>query len=234
MSVHAFANLRDVAHGLPPATLREGVLLRSDAPLDGYPVPDGVAWPPRTVVDLRHPVEWSPPHPFAESATVHAISLVDPRAPGPTGPDTGDGLATFYSNLLAVNAVAGLVRIVGIVAESNGPVLIHCLAGKDRTGVAVAFLLRLVGVDREEVIQEYLRTNLIAPALVERLAMHYAAMGRQRGEPITLASVEAPRALIADMIDRWDEHPGGTRGWFLERGGEPHTVDQVRARFLPF
>jgi protein-tyrosine phosphatase len=48
-------------------------------------------------------------------------------------------------------------RFFSILAEAeNGPILFHCSAGKDRTGVASALLLHALGVDRETVIDDYL------------------------------------------------------------------------------
>ena len=48
-----------------------------------------------------------------------------------------------------------------VLDESNWPILIHCSAGKDRTGIATALILEALGVDRETIMQEYLLTNEI-------------------------------------------------------------------------
>lgn len=52
-----------------------------------------------------------------------------------------------------------------LLAPAAAPSLIHCSAGKDRTGVAVALLLRAAGVAREVVIADYLLTNVATPKL---------------------------------------------------------------------
>jgi protein-tyrosine phosphatase len=231
--MNQFANLRDVSRGLPAGTISEGVLLRSDAPLPGDAVPRTVAWPPATVIDLRHPIEsGGDEHPLADAGVVvHRVSLVDPSAPGPQGPSSDDGLRDFYTSLLDPPATSGLVRVVEIAAASQGPVLIHCLAGKDRTGVAVALLLRLAGVDRDAVVEEYLMTNRIADELLPRLRLHYSTMDHRvaSSDLLTIASIEAPRALIVSMLDRWDAHPGGTLGWYLENGGAENEVQRLIA-----
>ena len=46
-----------------------------------------------------------------------------------------------------------------VLDESNWPVLIHCTAGKDRSGVGIALILEALGVDRETIMEEYLLTN---------------------------------------------------------------------------
>ena len=49
-----------------------------------------------------------------------------------------------------------------VLDESNWPVLIHCNAGKDRSGVGIALILEAMGVDRETIMDEYLLTNEIS------------------------------------------------------------------------
>ncbi len=50
-------------------------------------------------------------------------------------------------------------RYFRALAEHDGPVLIHCAAGKDRTGVLVALTHHLAGVGRDEIVDDYLLTN---------------------------------------------------------------------------
>lgn len=60
----------------------------------------------------------------------------------------------------AEEEIASYQKVMDVVLdESNWPVLIHCNAGKDRSGVAVALILEAMGVDREAIMEEYLLTN---------------------------------------------------------------------------
>ena len=84
-----------------------------------------------------------------------------------------------------------------LIAPGGTPLLLHCSGGKDRTGVAVAILLRFAGVAREIVIADYLLTNVapaplavIGPTVTEDLA---AAVG--------LAHVEFIESAM-DAIER--------------------------------
>jgi protein-tyrosine phosphatase len=232
--VNSLANLRDVSHGLEPGTIGEGILLRSEAPLSGDTEPRSVAWPPTTVVDLRHPTEIAESHPFAPFAVVHNVSLIDPSKPGPRGPSSDDGLRAFYGTLLAPPSAPALVTIVTIVAESEGPTLIHCLAGKDRTGVTVALILTLAGVDRDAIIHEYLLTNRVSETLLPRLRLHYAKTQRQPSpKRLTLAAIEAPLPLIVSVLDHWESHPDGARGWYLDNGGDDETIERLIRRLRP-
>ncbi|WP_421992137.1 tyrosine-protein phosphatase [Qipengyuania sp.] len=55
--------------------------------------------------------------------------------------------------------IAMFGRYLGILAEREGASLVHCYAGKDRTGVAATMLLHILGVSEEDQRREFLRTN---------------------------------------------------------------------------
>ena len=62
-----------------------------------------------------------------------------------------------------------LVAVVAAVADAPRlPVLLHCTSGKDRTGVAVAVLLRALGVAREVVVEEFLLSDEVRRADIDR------------------------------------------------------------------
>jgi len=58
-----------------------------------------------------------------------------------------------------------LADLIGAVIDGEAPVLIHCTAGKDRTGVLIALLLALLGVGRDEIDADYLRSDVFATNL---------------------------------------------------------------------
>ena len=53
-------------------------------------------------------------------------------------------------------------RYFQALAEAEGPVLIHCAAGKDRTGLLAALTHHLMGVERDDIFADYLLTNALA------------------------------------------------------------------------
>lgn len=63
-------------------------------------------------------------------------------------------------------------RYFQVLAEADGPVLVHCAAGKDRTGLVCAFTHHLAGVDFEHTLADYMATNH-----AERVAERAAALG---------------------------------------------------------
>jgi protein-tyrosine phosphatase len=81
--------------------------------------------------------------------------------------DQESGERWLLEDYCAMLAVAGPVfgRLFALLAEADaGPSLLHCAAGKDRTGMAAALLLTCLGVDRELVLDDYELTTAYCPA----------------------------------------------------------------------
>lgn len=80
---------------------------------------------------------------------------------------------------LATKFTPGYHRFYQEILASDGePILFHCAAGKDRTGFAAATLLRILGVPREVVMQDYLLTNTY---LLDRYKWNLVVAGLLRG-----------------------------------------------------
>ena len=68
----------------------------------------------------------------------------------------------YRSMVVDDGALKSLSQIFRLIAtESELPVLIHCSGGKDRTGVSCALVLSLLGVDRKNVIEDYMRSQAL-------------------------------------------------------------------------
>jgi protein-tyrosine phosphatase len=225
MSVHV-PNLRDVggATAADGRRVRAGLLLRSALPAADDLVPEDFAWPPTVVIDLRSPLELLEGHPLdALGAKVVNLPLLDTLQPGQHHEHDGT-LASLYRQVHN-HAAHLLVDLVTEISDADGPVLVHCAAGKDRTGIAIALVLRLLGVGHEEVVVDYLLTEKASDAIDRRLNRTYDG-----GIPDAFYLV-VPEALT-EVMDMWDRHPGGVEGWFLASGGDAGVVERLRERFL--
>jgi len=105
------------------------------------------------VIDLREPGERGTPR---HGRTVAAVPLY--RLPdGP--PQTGD-LESVYDFLLRERGAA-LTEAVAAIADAPGPALVHCTAGKDRTGLVVALALAAAGHSDAEIVADYARSGAV-------------------------------------------------------------------------
>lgn len=232
---NGLANFRDLG-GLPtgnPRATRSGVLYRSDAPLPGDTPPEGVGWPPAVVIDLRSGDEPIEPHPLRTAGTlVHHIPLM-----GEARPRTlrelreGGGLSFDRMYRAMVERVGDVIAsVLEIVTGADGPVLVHCAAGKDRTGVLVATLLRAVGVTREAVIADYVRTAAAMHDVRRRMVASDAEVTALLAEfPDVVGTPADAIALVLAIIDGED---GGVRGWLARNGVDPALLERWSTRML--
>jgi hypothetical protein len=226
MTPSRLANLRDLG-GLPlfsGGRTVPGVLYRSDAPYAGDHPPVGFDWPPAVVIDLRARDERGmSPYPWPASVRVVGHDLYD--AARLERPADGS-IHALYTAILAHAAP----RIAAIPAyfPADGPTLIHCAAGKDRTGVSVAVLLLAAGVDESAVVADYLRTAAGMPGVVERLA---ASAGRDVSR-IPPERLETPEPAIRTILAGIGSDADGAVGWLLARGADEarlsHFVRRLR------
>lgn len=222
------ANARDVGTAVPG--IRRGTLWRADAPYSPHDGPgEAVNWPPAIVIDLRDSRERGATHPYADSATVVQLPLMADASADHLShvPTLGD----LYLGMIAPGPAQLLVRIMEIVAEADGAVLVHCAAGKDRTGVSVALALSLVGTRREDIVTDYMMTTVNMPAVLQRMTnpggVHHGAVF----DPSTFAPemLTTHAGAIGAVLDAWETN-GGAEKWFLAAGGSQQTLEALRNR----
>lgn len=136
----------------------------------------------------------------------------------------------FYLDHLA-SPTSPLATVVRVVAALAGrPVLMHCAAGKDRTGLVTALLLRLLGVDDEEIVADYLRTA----ANMERIIERFRGWPRYR-DHMASAPADVYRAeehTITGFLAALDERHGGAAAWARSRGIDDSALRHLREGLL--
>src|SRR3954453_2169987 len=121
-----------------------------------------------------------------------------------------------YLGYLSDRADAVVAALRALAEPVDGASVVHCAAGKDRTGVVVALALAVAGVPHEEIVADYALTAEIIEALVAKLAASptYAEDMARRD----IAS-HAPRAeTMRRVLELVDERFGGATGWLREHG----------------
>ncbi len=125
-------------------------------------------------------------------------------------------------------------RMLELMAEHESvPTLLHCAAGKDRAGTAMAVILLALGVDREAIEADYLISNDIH--------RRYRIRRGADAEPLDLPEVmellsplfEARSEYLAAAFDTIDEHWGGTERYLTEGlGCTPQRRERLRELLL--
>lgn len=198
-------NARDLG-GMPlggGALVRERALVRSESL--SWLEPDGVraarAFGAVRIIDLRLPAETRKyPHPFCDPADDGEVREPgDPEYLNLPVQEFGDPVegpwAHLYAGMLERRPEL-FARAVGAIAEApEGPVLVHCAAGKDRTGLVVAFALSLAGADDGAIAADYELTNV---RLAPRLAVHVAAVERARAVHEERVAARSASGEVAD------------------------------------
>ncbi|MBB4860104.1 protein tyrosine/serine phosphatase [Novosphingobium chloroacetimidivorans] len=101
------------------------------------------------------------PDPSPDAARVSAPHIAAAQTARQRTPEgTREGLRRNYERIAFRPELQDMTaRLIDAAASGQGPTLVNCMAGKDRTGVAVAMLQLAAGVHRDDVVEDYLMTN---------------------------------------------------------------------------
>jgi hypothetical protein len=223
-------NLRDVG-GLPligGGTTHAGILYRGDAPYPDDIDPGHLdRWPPAVVIDLRsHDESTRVGYDWPAGAVIHNHPLYDAAAPTREIPDT---LTEVYVQMVET-ASRRIAESVAFTATSDGPVLVHCELGKDRTGVVIAVLLLAAGVEPRAVVDDYLATEENLLSLRRRLRSKtepksISGEARSSGRPFNKDFLHVSPEAIHRVVSILSEWPGGPTAWLIAHGAESSDVE---------
>jgi len=121
--------------------------------------------------------------------------------------------------------VVGALRAL---TAATGAAIVHCAAGKDRTGVVVALSLSVAGVPHEEIVADYAMSGDVIDAVVARLAASPTYAGDMERRDV---ASHTPRAETMDrVLTLLDERFGGATGWLDAHGFGAAERTALRAR----
>jgi protein tyrosine/serine phosphatase len=237
-------NARDTG-GLPTADgrrIRPGALARSDVLTRLTPsgrralVDHGV----RTIIDVRtrQEIERDVDYPFRDSPTeadpayINVSFVVDLDEE-----QTARLHATLRSawHLGELNKLdidlhqSGVGAIAAAVADAApGGVLIHCHAGKDRTGMSVGILLSLAGVADDDIADDYALTMRAYDKLIEEWIAEVDESDRDRMRQLARPTRES----MLDMLAHLNERHGGAEQYLLGAGVTLDQLERIRRRLV--
>ena len=128
------------------------------------------------------------------------------------------------------DSIVAALRDIAEAADEGGATIVHCAAGKDRTGTVVALALDLVGVDRAAIEQDYLATVPNAAAILDRLVnttTYHDDVADTRAED------HAPRAgTMPAVLASVDRYFGGTAAFLAGHGWTDEDTARLRRALI--
>lgn len=143
-------------------------------------------------------------------------------------------LGDMYIDMLQGGATA-FAEVARLIAASTDDaptaVLVHCTAGKDRTGTSVALMLEAVGAERSAVVADYAASqhNLQGP-WAEGMIHSVASLGIPVTPALRTLLTETPPEAIEKALTWVDAGYGGAAGYLLSGGLTDTELAQLRTR----
>lgn len=228
-------NLRDTGgevtrHG---ERLRTGVLFRGDATihLDAEGRARLAELGLNTIIDLRRRVEREqrPSELDWFGGRLVEISLIG-EEPRPVGPRNG-GLAGFNLWLYETRGKAIAQVVAALAAPGALPALVHCSAGKDRTGLVIGLIGSWLGVPDDALAADYARSaELLRADTAEAIDKQQSALGvNVRDRPDLLDA--RPEWIVDALADLRRRH-GGEEAYLLAHGARPDDLRRLRSALV--
>ncbi|PZG14366.1 protein-tyrosine-phosphatase [Nonomuraea aridisoli] len=121
-----------------------------------------------------------------------------------------------------------VVAALRALALEDGASLVHCAAGKDRTGVVSALALEVAGATREAIVEDYVATGERLELILKRLRGSSTYRDDLDSRP---ADDHMPRArYIEQFLGVLDDRYGGPAGWLARHGWTDADTEAMRAR----
>lgn len=226
-------NLRDVGgYRTPAGTTKWGTLFRSDGlhRLTDTGRAEFAGLGITRVIDLRDDYERAHE---PDALPLGVELLAHPIFPSAMA-HVGDRLDIYsLTDRIFLDHADATVAAIGMIASADSPTLVHCTAGKDRTGAVVALTLAAVGVDRDDVFHDYAQTEefLRGEWLERHLAVLRAHDMEITKEVLGLVST-SPIAAIEQTMKRIDSTYGSLESYLVAHGLEQSTLELLNERLV--
>ncbi len=144
-----------------------------------------------------------------------------------------DFMVTVNRDLAVAQTPAYRAMFEQLLAVEDARMLVHCSAGKDRTGFAAAIILLALGVPREQVMQDYLLSaRYFHPHReIERLKLKYGL--EDLSEEAILPMLQVHEAYLLEALDTIDANHHSIEHYLEdELGVGPRELNELRRRYL--
>jgi protein-tyrosine phosphatase len=169
---------------------------------------------------------------YGAGTQYHHLSVVeDVVGRRERGQDDGSYVLSRYRHLLTGGAPSIRQAFAIFSQPERYPLVFHCVAGKDRTGVLAALLLTVLGVPDEQIVEDYHRTDLATHA--------WFARQRRLGQDPAEALADVPAVLfeakpdtMRALLDVLRSEHGSTEGYLRGIGVTDEELDRIREVLL--
>jgi protein-tyrosine phosphatase len=134
-------------------------------------------------------------------------------------------LAERYLWYLEIGRRSLVEALTFIGDPTSHPLVFHCAAGKDRTGVVAALVLDILGVEPDVIVEDYVLTGTRMELIIARLRRDPTYGSRIDDLPANLFTVEA--ATMEKFLELLNERHGGAREWALAAGVPVESLDTI-------
>lgn len=134
-------------------------------------------------------------------------------------------ISELYIEVLNVNKTQ-ISKIIKLIANSEGTVCFHCTAGRDRTGIIAALLLKLVGVPNEDIAADYqLSSHYLQPK-------YSKIFSNPKHKNVPMEFLECKPQNITEMLEYIDKEFKGVENYLLSAGVSKTDVKDIKSKFL--
>jgi protein-tyrosine phosphatase len=151
-----------------------------------------------------------------------------------------------HANEQIIEVIDGVyVEMVDLMVEPMGklvsllltpgalPVIIHCRAGKDRTGFAAAIIQYFLGLDMESIVEEYLKSNEFLMPKISRVLKQARLFTLGLFPKTNLqAAFEVKERYLFTAINRVKQHYGGVEKYLISSGITPEQLKRLKILLL--
>ena len=135
--------------------------------------------------------------------------------------------------IMVASSAKELAKVAGLVANvepgEDNAVLVHCTAGKDRTGVSVALILDIAGVEREAIIENYaVSQQYLAGAWADKMLGTIEKFGVPLVPKLVAMVTTTPPDAIKAAFDWVEENFGSSENYLMSGGLQAAQIENVR------
>lgn len=137
-------------------------------------------------------------------------------------PESSDKVLDSYIEML--EGKEQIKKIFEIISNTDDGIIYYCNAGKDRTGVVTALILRLLGVNEEDIVTDYMASGIFLKDTLENFA-------KSIKDKDVFQIINPNRETMFNLLKYIDSAYGSVEGYLLSCGLEMEALDRIKEKY---